>query len=92
MTYACPAWEFASGCHLLKLQHLQNKVLPTNGKFPKCTLIRKLHMALMAFRVPYVYDFVKKLCRRQAVAIQNHENANVHDIGRGEAQGVQPFK
>jgi hypothetical protein len=24
ITYACPAWEFAVGSHLLKLQHLQN--------------------------------------------------------------------
>jgi hypothetical protein len=28
MTYACPAWEFAADNDLLKLQHLQNKVLP----------------------------------------------------------------
>jgi hypothetical protein len=28
MTYACPVWEFAAECHLLKLQRLQNKVLP----------------------------------------------------------------
>jgi hypothetical protein len=25
MTYACPAWEFAAECYLLKLQRLQNK-------------------------------------------------------------------
>jgi hypothetical protein len=28
LTYACPAWEFAAESHLLKLQRLQNKVLP----------------------------------------------------------------
>jgi hypothetical protein len=27
MTYACPAWEFATESHLLKLQRLQNRVL-----------------------------------------------------------------
>jgi hypothetical protein len=26
MTYACPAWEFAAGTHLMKLQRLQNKI------------------------------------------------------------------
>jgi hypothetical protein len=35
MTYACPAWEFAAECHLLKLQRLQNKVLRTIGNFPQ---------------------------------------------------------
>jgi hypothetical protein len=37
MTYACPAWEFAAECHLLKLQRLQNKVLRTIDNFSKCT-------------------------------------------------------
>jgi hypothetical protein len=27
-----------------------------------------------------------KLCRQQAEVIQNHENSNVHDIAKGEAQ------
>jgi hypothetical protein len=35
MTYACPAWELEAEIHLLKLQRLQNRVLCTNGKFPK---------------------------------------------------------
>jgi hypothetical protein len=34
MTYACPAHEFSADIHLLKFQHLWNKVLRTNGKFP----------------------------------------------------------
>jgi hypothetical protein len=35
-----------SGRHLtLKLQRLQNKVLCTNGNFPRCTLVRDLHAA-----------------------------------------------
>jgi hypothetical protein len=45
MTYACPAWEFATDNHLLKLQRLQNKVLRTIGNFPRCTQVRDLHMA-----------------------------------------------
>jgi hypothetical protein len=63
MNYACPAWEFAEDNHLLKLQHLQNKVFRTIGNFPRCTLVRDLHMA---FKLPYVYDYITKLCRQQA--------------------------
>jgi hypothetical protein len=55
MTYACPAWEFAAGTHLLKLQCLQNKVLRTIGNFPRHTAVRKLHKA---FNIPYIYDFM----------------------------------
>jgi hypothetical protein len=39
----------------------------------------------MAFKLPYLYD-ITKLCRQQAEAIQNHENANVRNIGQGEAR------
>jgi hypothetical protein len=44
MTYACPAWEFAAE-DLLKLQHLQNKVLRTIGSFPRHTPVRDMHVA-----------------------------------------------
>jgi hypothetical protein len=83
MTYACPAWEFASDTYLLKLQCLQDKVLRTNGHFPRRTPVRELHVA---FEIPYVYDFITKLCRQQAKVIQNHVNPNVRNIGQGEAQ------
>jgi hypothetical protein len=33
--------------------------------------------------IPYLHDFVTKLCRQQATVIQNHENVNV---GQGGAQ------
>jgi hypothetical protein len=83
MTYACPAWEFAADTHILKLQRLQNMVLRTTGKFSRRTPVRELHMA---FEVPYIYDYVTKLCRQEAEVIQNDENANVRDIGKGEAR------
>jgi hypothetical protein len=35
---------------------------------------------------PYVYDYITKLCRQQAEVIQNHENANVGNIGQDEAR------
>jgi hypothetical protein len=40
----------------------------------------------MVFKLPYIYDYITKLCRQQAEVIQNHENAKVHNIGQGELQ------
>jgi hypothetical protein len=70
MPYACPAWELAADTHLLKFQRLKNKVISTNGNFPRCTPVRDLHAA---FSLPYIYDYIIKLCRKQAKAIQNEE-------------------
>jgi hypothetical protein len=83
MTYACPSWEFAADTHLMKLQRLKNKVIFTNGNFPRRTLIREMHMA---FQLPYVYDYMTKLCRQQAEVILNHDNENVRYIGQGETR------
>jgi hypothetical protein len=81
MTYACPAWEFPADTHLIKLQRLQNKVLPTTGNFRRRIPVRELHKA---FNIPYIYGYITKLSRQQSEVIQNHENANVRNIGRGE--------
>jgi hypothetical protein len=83
MTYACPTWEFTADAHLLKFQHLQNRVLRTIGNLDRCTPVCKLHMA---FKIPYVYDCVTKLCRTQAEVILNHVNPNVNGIGQWEAR------
>jgi hypothetical protein len=83
MTYASPAWEFAAASHLIKLQRLQNRVLRTNGNFPRRTQVREMHMA---FKIPYAYDYITKLCRQQAEVIQNHDNENVRNIGKGETR------
>jgi hypothetical protein len=83
MTYACPAWEFAAECHLLKLQRLQNKVLRAIGNFSKRTSVRDMHKA---FHIPHVYDYITKSCRQQAEVLQNHANENVRYIGQGEAR------
>jgi hypothetical protein len=83
MTYACPTWDIAADTHLMKLQHMQNRVLRTIGNFPMRTPIRELRKA---FSIPYIYDYITKLSRKQAEVIQNHENANVRNIGQGEAR------
>jgi hypothetical protein len=76
-----PGWKFAADTYLLKLQRMQNKVLRTTGDFTMCTLVRDLHTT---FNLPYVCDYITKLCRQQAEVIQNCENEHVRSIGQGE--------
>jgi hypothetical protein len=59
LTYACPTWEFVADTHLWKLQRLQNRVLRAIGDLDRRTLVRDLHVA---FKIPYVYDYITKLC------------------------------
>jgi hypothetical protein len=48
------------------------------GNFPRRTPVRELHKA---FNIPYIYDYITNVCRQQAEVIQNHENADVLNIG-----------
>jgi hypothetical protein len=50
---------------------------------PRRTPTRDFHMA---FKTPYLYDLVTKVCRPQGTVILNHENVNIRNIGQGEAQ------
>jgi hypothetical protein len=61
----------------------QNRVLRAIGNFDRRILVGDLHLA---FKIPYLYDYITKLCRRQAEVILNHENPNVRAIGQGEAR------
>jgi hypothetical protein len=63
MIYTCSALELAADTHLIKLRCLQNQVLRAIGNFPRCTMVHDLHTA---FNLPYVYDYIRKLCRQQA--------------------------
>jgi hypothetical protein len=83
LTYACPIWEFAADINLMKLQRLQNRVLRAISNLDWRTPARDLHLA---FKIPFVYDYITKLCRRQTEVILNHENPNVRAIGQGEAR------
>jgi hypothetical protein len=62
--------EFAADTHLMKRQRLQNKVLRAIGNLDRRTPVRDLHLA---FKIPYVYDYISKLCRRQAEVFLNHD-------------------
>jgi hypothetical protein len=83
ITYACPAWELEADTYLLKLQRLRNKVLRTTVNFPRCTPVRDMHRA---HNLPYVYDYIIKLCRQQAEVIRNRESEHVRCRGQGEAR------
>jgi hypothetical protein len=83
MTYAYPTWDFVAEAHLLKLQCLQNKFLPTTDNFPRRTVVYDMHLT---FQILYVYDYITKSCRQQAEVIQNHDNENVHYVGQDKAQ------
>jgi hypothetical protein len=76
MTSTCPAWEFVADNYLLKFQRLQNKDFLHDWKFFKA------HSGSRFVR-PYIYNYIRKLCRQQAEVIQNHENANVRNTGQG---------
>jgi hypothetical protein len=69
--------------HVLNLQRLQNRVLSATGNLDRGTPVRELRMA---FRIPYVYGCITKLCRTQAEVILNHVNLNVRGTGQGEAR------
>jgi hypothetical protein len=64
------------------LQRLQNRVLRATGNLDRCIPVRELHVA---FKIPYVYDYITKLHRTQAEVILNNVNTNVRGIGQGEA-------
>jgi hypothetical protein len=38
----------------------------------------------VALKIPYMYDYITKLCRTQAEVILNHVNPNVRGIGQAE--------
>jgi hypothetical protein len=67
----------------LKLECLQNRKLCAIGYLDKCTPVNKLHAA---FKIPYMCDYIIKLCRTQAEVILNHVKPNVHGTGQGEAK------
>jgi hypothetical protein len=64
--------------HLLKFHHLQNRVLVVIGSLDRCAPVCDLHVA---FRIPYAYDYITKLCRTQVV-ILNHLNLMYVVLGK----------
>jgi hypothetical protein len=65
----------------MKLQRLQNRVLRAIGNLDRHISVCDLHLA---FKISSVYDYIIKLCRRQAEVILNHEKPTVPAIGQGK--------
>jgi hypothetical protein len=59
---ACPIWQNMADPHLLKVQHLQDRVLRALGVLDRGTPVRDLKVAL---RIPYLYDYIILLCKKQ---------------------------
>jgi hypothetical protein len=68
---------------MMKLERLQNKILCAICNLPRRTPTRAFHVA---FQIPYIYDLITKTCGKQAEVMQNHDNVNVRNIGKGEFQ------
>jgi hypothetical protein len=51
-----------------------------------CTPVCEFHMT---FKIPYVYDYITKLCRTQVEVILNHVNPNVSGIRQGEVMHMK---
>jgi hypothetical protein len=83
MTQACSIWEFAADNHLIKLQRPENKVHRTTGNFLRRTPVHKMQTG---FHLPYVHDYMTKLCMQEAEVILNHDNENIRYAGQGEAR------
>jgi hypothetical protein len=74
---------YEADTHFLKLQRLQNRALRATGNLDRCPPVRELNVV---FKIPYVYDYITKLCMTQAAVILNHVNPNVRGTGQGEAR------
>jgi hypothetical protein len=77
--YAFPAWELSEDTYLLKLQRMKSK-LHIGPRF------------VYGFDLPYVYDYITKLCKKQAEVIQNHKNEHVRGIGQGRYRKYKKLK
>lgn len=66
---------------VLNLYVLENIIYLAIGNFERHTQIRNLYVA---FKIPYAYDYINKLCKQQVEVILNH-NTNVSATGQGKA-------
>jgi hypothetical protein len=65
----------------VKIAATAKQVHRTIGNFPRHIAVCKLHKA---FNIPYIYNYITKLCRQQAEILQMHGKANVRSIGQGK--------
>jgi hypothetical protein len=58
MIHAYSTCEYVVDDPLLKPQRLQNRIFCAIGNLDRCTPVHELHMA---FKIPYVFDYITKL-------------------------------
>jgi hypothetical protein len=49
-------------------------------------VLQEAHNLHVAFKVPYIYDFITKSCKQQAEVTQNHHNPSARVAGQGKHQ------
>jgi hypothetical protein len=67
----------------MKLQHLQNKVLHSIGKFPRHMPVCDMQLA---FQLLNMYDYITKLCGQQASHSKYCKKQTVEILGKGKAR------
>jgi hypothetical protein len=77
MAYTCARWKYATDVHLLKLQTPGEESSMRYWKPRQTHSGSELHLA---FKIPYMYNYIIKLCRTQAEVIINHQNPIVHGV------------
>jgi hypothetical protein len=65
------------------LQNLKNRVLHVTGNLDMRTPVHELNVA---FKIPYVYDYIIELCRTQAEVTPSLIIPLVRSIEQGEAR------
>jgi hypothetical protein len=63
-----------------------DNVEPRDVKFGMQAYHNQIRDLRGSFKIPYLYDDVTQLCRKQADVIRNYDNVIIRAIGQGEAR------
>ncbi|KAJ8868522.1 hypothetical protein PR048_030050 [Dryococelus australis] len=89
ITYAAPAWGYATKTHLRKLQLLQNKVLRRILQIPAYVRLRLLHKEA---NIETLQDFMRKQATSFYKSTINHTNPLISQVGAYEATNFRTHK
>lgn len=83
LTYAAPVWSNTSNSNIQALQVVQNKCLRIIGKYPRWTLIEKMHTDL---GIPPIKEFVHKLTKNFFNKCAFNDNNLIKELGNYSLQ------
>jgi hypothetical protein len=88
LSYSVAEHVQVGGTVTTKLTVLESYLTERNAmqSFDRHTAVHEL---LVAFKIPYVCEYVTKLCRTQAEVIRYHVNPNVRGSGQVEAMHMK---